>query len=108
MKDTLFNSEEKRQAAIAAFKTGKNTPFWVLMEKILEANIAVVTEQILAGGGQKKEMDRLRDVLRVYKDVKNTPANIIKNLTVEKNKEPNLDPYYSVTEMKDLRKKDDS
>jgi len=104
MKDTLFDSDEKRQAAIVAFKTGKNTPFWVLMEKILEANIVAVTEQILAGG-KKKEMDRLRDVLRAYEDVKDTPATIIKNLTVEKNKEPNLDPYYSVTEMKDLRKK---
>jgi len=94
MKDQLFDSEEKREAAIITFTTGKDNPFWKLMTQILEANIEVVTEQILEGSDTKEETDRLRDKLKVYKELLNTPAMMIERLTPVEGEEPNLDPYY--------------
>ena len=97
MKDELFNTEKKREAAIATFTMGVSTPIWQLMKKILEANIKVITEQILNGSedATKEQMDRLRDKLKVYKNIVNTPESMIKSLTPAEGEEIGLDPYYN-------------
>jgi hypothetical protein len=112
MRDTLFNTKKKIDAAIVAFQTGVNTPFWKLMTQILEENIKVVTEQILDGknadgeSATKEEMDRLRDKLKVYEDVKNTPERQIKRFTSpEGTEDPNPDPYQTPEELKEERKR---
>lgn len=101
MEDRLFDTKEKRDAAIAAFKTGVNTPFWQLMTQILEANIRVVTKQILDGGPDitKEQMDRLRDKLKVHKNVIKTPEIMIEKLTSPEGEEPNLDPFSTAEEL---------
>ena len=110
MKDKIFNTEKKRQAALATFKTGVNTSFWNLMTQILEANIKVVTEQILSGkmpdgtDATKKQMDRLRDKLMVYKEVKDTPNLMAKQLVSTEGEAPSLDPFYTAEELKKERK----
>lgn len=112
MKDSLFNTKKKRDMAIATFQTGVNTPFWKLMTQILEANIKVVTKLILDGVdlegemASKREMDRLRDKLKVYEDVKNTPERQIKRLTLPAGADdPNADPYHTVETLKEERKR---
>ncbi len=107
MKDSLFNTEKKRQAAIATFQAGINTPFWQLMTQILKANIKVITKNILNGGEDttKEQMDRLRDKLRVHKDMINTPDAMIRKLTSSEGEEPNLDPFFTEKELKKERDK---
>lgn len=111
MKDTLFDTDRKIQAAVAAFTTGVDTPFWKLMTQILDANIKVVTDLILSGTNllgeeaTKEETDRLRDKLNVYKEMKNTPERTIKRLTSPEGEEVNPDPYLTVEELKEERKK---
>ena len=106
MKDNLFNTEKKRQAAIVTFQTGMSNPFWQLMTQILEANIEVITKQILDGGAEttKEQMDRLRDKLKVHKEVINTPKSMIEKLASSpEGKEVGLDPYLTVKELKKER-----
>jgi len=107
MRDHLFSTEKKRQAALATFQTGINTPFWVLMKQILEANIEVITERILVGGEDvtKEQMDRLRDKLEVHKEMLRTPESMIEKLTSSEGKDLNLDPFLTVAELKEERKK---
>lgn len=111
MKDTLFDTDKKIQAALAAFRTGVDTPFWKLITQILDANIKVVTELILSGmnlegeEATKKETDRLRDKLKVYKEVKDTPGRMIKRFTSPEGEEINPDPYQTVEELKEERKR---
>ena len=108
MRDYLFNTEKKRQVALAIFKAGIDTPIWNLMTKILRENIKFITKQILEGG-EKKEMDRLRDRLKIHKEMINTPKSMIEKLTsLEEGGEPSLDPYTTEEQMKDQRKNDSS
>ncbi len=110
-KDSLFDTQEKIDAAVIAFRTGVNTPFWKLMIQILDANIKVVTELILSGtnlegeDATKEESDRLRDKLKVYKEVRGTPERQIKRLTSPEGEEPEVDPYQTVEQMKEERKR---
>lgn len=111
MKDKIFDSKEKIQSAISDFSELMNHPGWKLVEQIINANIEVVTKLILDGQNMdgkeatKEEMDRLRDKLKVYKDVRSTPERIVKRLNTPEGEEPNVDPYYTTEELKEERRK---
>jgi len=111
MKDHLFNTEKKREAATIAFQTGVSTPIWKLMIQILEANIKVVTKHILDGTNldgeeaTKEELDRLRDKLKVYEEVKDTPERMVKSFASPSGEEPALDPFQTVEQLKEERRK---
>ncbi|NQT58694.1 MAG: hypothetical protein HQ557_06900 [Bacteroidetes bacterium] len=111
MKDRLFNTDKKKEKAIITFRDGVNTPFWKLMCKILKANIKVLTMLILDGTNfdgepaSKKETDRMRDKLKVYREVRDTPTKMVEVLTSEEAEEPSFDPYYSVSDLKKEREK---
>jgi len=109
MKDKLFDTEKKREAAIATFRMGMGSPFWQLMTQILEANIEVVTERILEGDEEatKEQMDRLRDKLRVYKEIIKTPETMIEKLTGSVGEDPGLDPYFTEKQLEEENKKVD-
>jgi len=106
MKDTLYNTEEKRQLAISTFKDGINSPFWLLMVQILKKNKKFITKKILDGGDNvtKKQMDRLRDKLKLFEEVINTPKDQIEQLTTVKAKKTNLDPFLTAEEIKKNRR----
>jgi len=105
IKEHLFDTEEKQQNAIATLRDGMNTPFWKLITDILKDNIELITEQILEGGKTKK-MNRLRDRLKIHKEIVNTPKLMIKRLSPSpEGKEPNLDPYQTAEEIKKAREK---
>lgn len=112
MKDVLFNTKKKVDAAIVTFETGIKSPFWELMTQILEANIKVVTKLILDGKdadgerASKEEMDRLRDKLQVYQDVRDTPERQLKRLSSpEGTEDPDPDPFHTVDSLKKERKR---
>ena len=111
MENKLFDTEKKREAAIATFKTGMDTSFWHLMKQILERNVEFLTRDILSGkiansgkNATKEQMDRLRDNLRIHKEIMNTPESMIEKLTSSEEKEPILDPYYTKEQLKEERK----
>ena len=107
----LFDTKEKTEEATEIIKIGITTSFWKLMGEVLQANIDIVTTLIVNGNGTdgekatKEEMDRLRDKLRVYKEIKDTPLNLIKSLTSPAVSAPNPDPYETLEDMKEARKK---
>ena len=93
MDDVLFDTEEKRNKAIAQLRRLRESEDWKVMADVLDANIEVLETQIIVGEGEREEIDRLRDRLRVYKDVRDTPDTLLRQLTNEDNEPPRADPY---------------
>lgn len=106
MIDTLFDTKEKRDLALANMANLKNHAGWQLVVSILEANIELVKEQILTGvENETKEMiNQLRDKLKAYENLKDTPDKIIKGLETGEPAAPNLDPFQTVDELIKQRK----
>ena len=92
MKDTIFDSPEKIQAGIDNFTTLLTHPGWQLLESIVNVNIQILTDNIL-NGGDKEQMDRLRDKLEAHKNIINTPRDQIKKLKGSESPVPEPDPY---------------
>lgn len=104
MEDTLFNSEAKRSKAVAQLRRLCESEDWVVLADVLDANIEVLEARIVVGEGTRDEIDRLRDRLAVYKDIRDTPNTLLKRLT-EKDKEiPNPDPYYTAEDLKKMER----
>lgn len=104
---TKIETEQEIQHAIASFSTLINHPGYILLRSIVEDNIEFVSQNILNGieGETKESIDRLRDKLKVYKEVINTPHNILARLTTEDtSEEPNNDPFYTVDSLKKEKK----
>lgn len=77
-----LNDKKEREQALANFVDLLKHPGWNLVKEIVEANIEVVKEQILMGleNETKESIDRLRDKLKVYRDVISTPEKMIDSL----------------------------
>ena len=104
--EDIFNSKEKSEQAISSFKTLLDHPGWLLVTGILNANIDVVREQLEFGTGDgetKDTVDRLRDKLRIYREIRDTPKNMIKRLETPKEIEVTDDPFETVEELKKSR-----
>ena len=102
MIDQIFNTEEKKERALIILRDGQLTPFWHLMVELLTGQIDILKEQILEGGEDttKKDMDHLRDKLRIYQDFIKTPQFHIDRFTTHKSEEPSLDPYDTLPDRK--------
>ena len=107
MEDKLFDTQEKRDLAIANMVNLKNDAGWLLVVSILEANIDIIKDQILNGieNETKETIDLLRDKLKAYENLKNTPDMIIQRLTTGEPVTPVLDPFQTVDEWRKERKK---
>jgi len=110
MKDILFDTKKKRDAAVSDFANLITQPGWKLFETVIDANITAVTKLIIDGinlEGEKatqEETDRLRDKLKVYEEAKNTPGRLIKRCSEQgKIEEPNPDPYQTAEQLKEER-----
>ena len=99
MQDSLFDTEEKRNKAVAQFRRLRESDDWKVLANVLDANIKVLEARIIAGKGTKDEIDRLRDRLRVYKDVRDTPDTLLRRLTEEDIEPPRADPYYTADDL---------
>jgi len=105
--DTLFDTEEKCKAASASFRSLLKHPGWVLFQHIFDANIEVLKEQLEKGidGETKSDVDRIRDKLKIMRDMRNTPETIIQKLEDKSVLVPNADPYQTVEELREEKKK---
>lgn len=106
MTDNLFDTKDKRNLAVLNMKNLIVSPGWQLIVAILDANIEVVRNQILEGvdNETKETIEILRDKLRAYQNLRNTPEMIIKQLTEDSAITPNLDPYATMSEFLQERK----
>ena len=104
--DNLFDSQEKRETAITGFQSLLSHPGWLLVKKIIEANIEVIRQQLENGTGEnesKADVDRLRDKLRSYREIFNTPEILIEKLQETKGKEIVFDPFHTADSLNKLR-----
>jgi hypothetical protein len=106
MIDTLFDTKEKRELAVANLRNLSNNAGWLLVVSILDANIAVLKDQILNGveNETKEVIDRTRDILKAYENFRNTPEMVIKQLTEGKLEMPVLDPFQTIEEFRGAKK----
>lgn len=91
-----FSTPENREKALADFTSLLTHPGWLLVEDIVNANIEFIKEQIVSGGeGETVEtITRLRDKLKIHKDVVGTPRMMIEKLKPSDGTEAyNDDPY---------------
>lgn len=107
MEDKLFDTKEKRELAIASMINLKNDSGWLLVVSIIDANIEIIKDQILNGidNETKDTIDRLRDKLKAYENLKNTPDMVIKQLTEAGTVTPDLDPFQKVADLTEERKR---
>lgn len=108
MKSSSFSNQAKINSAISNFKNLLNHPGWKLYLEILDANIEVVRNRLLngvEGEETKDDIDRLRDKLRIYNELKNTPQSMIDKLMSNDFELPDDDPYETVNQLKSRRKK---
>lgn len=100
MEDNLFDTPEKRNAAIADFTNLLTHPGWQLFEQIIEANVRVITSQLEDGipNETKADVDRMRDKLKILRDMRDTPKTMIKSFQAPIEQEERLDPYPTLKE----------
>jgi hypothetical protein len=105
MKD-FFDTSEKIESAVSNFKNLLNASGWKIFVEIVEANMDVVKDRILTGveGETKEEIDRLRDKLKVYEEVINTPQNMINKFISSDTEVPDVDPYETMEDLNQRRK----
>lgn len=95
MSRTLFDTQEDRELAIAQFKSLILHPGWLLLVEVLDENIELVKNQILNGieGESKEDIDRLRDRVRGYINLRNSPDILIRRLETVTDGNIQMDPY---------------
>lgn len=93
IEDTLLDTSQKREMAVSNFIDLLQHPGYILLRKMVDANIAILTEKIITGGQPEVEMDRLRDRLQINKDIINTPNNQVRELRIIDSPEESADPY---------------
>jgi len=105
MKDDLFDSEAKIKSGISNFTNLLSHPGWKLIEEILNANIEIIKEQLEVGveDETKTDIDLLRKKLSIYREVLNTPKNMIIKLQSPEGVEPSIDPFDTAEDIKKRR-----
>ena len=98
----LFDTQEKIDAGIAGFKNLLADPGWKLVEDILDVNIEIAKQQLENGieGETPEVINRVRDRLRIYREVKATPHTMIERLSSAEGLEPDFDPYDTEEQIK--------
>lgn len=95
-----FDSSKNREQSLADFQSLLKHPGWMLVQSICYANIELIRNQIIDGVGENESLEtiaRLRDKLRAYQDVINTPSYWIDKLKpVEPTMHDEDDPYSTV------------
>ena len=92
MEENLLDTPEKIELAVSKFIDLESNPGWILLKEMINANIVVLTEQILAGGDEEMLNLKRRDLI-AYKNVINTPKEQIKKFRTPESPTPSFDPY---------------
>jgi hypothetical protein len=102
-----FDSTKNREQALANFESLLKHPGWSLVEAIAFQNIDVIKNQIIDGIGEGETVEtinRLRDKLRAYQDVINTPSYWIEKLKPIENSTYNEDDPFTTVELEEKKK----
>lgn len=106
----LFTTPEEIDKAVSDFKNLSTSAGWLTFVRILDANIADVTDKILhkAPGATEADLDLLRNNLALMEEMKNTPQKMVEVLgaqEIEQTESVDLDNIYdSVPEKKEEAK----
>jgi len=90
--DELLDTPEKIELALANFIDLEGHSGWILLKSMINANILVLTEQILVGGDEEVLNLKRRDLI-AYRNVINTPSEYIKRSRISQSPAPSFDPY---------------
>jgi hypothetical protein len=96
IKDLKIDSPKNRERNLTDFESLLKHPGWLLVESIVELNIELLREQLEDGVGEEtlESVRRIRDKIKIHKDVINTPRVWINRLKPGiKQEEHNDDPY---------------
>jgi len=103
----LFDTPDKVNIGISAFRGLLNDPGWKLLVEIIDENIEFIRQQLEEGGENEtiEVVNRLRDKLAVHKEIRNTPQNMIDKLSGTEDEVPESDPFPSAPEIIEERKR---
>lgn len=96
--NTSFKTEQEIANAISLLSSLREHPAWKLVQSILDENLDFVRGQLEDEEGSKDDVDKLRIKISIFKQMRNLPEDIVKQLQVEDTVVPNADPYDSVPE----------
>ena len=93
----LFETEDDIKKGIYLFEDLANNEGWKLLNEVVKANIEVLKDTIINGIGEEtiEDVNRLRDRLKVYQEVLETPERIATQLKQGDLEEESFDPYES-------------
>ena len=97
--DLDYAEPQNVEKTVMNLRSLQEHPGWLLVESIVYANIEYLKDQVLEGieGETKETIDRLRDKIKIHRDIIKTPKDIIKQLTPDSQSlEESDDPYYVV------------
>lgn len=107
--DEIFDNPAQSELARSHFTTLQKHEGWILLKRMTEHNIELLKESIIDGtaGETKEEIDRVRDKLKVLRELINKPQEMIEKLAPAKeiNKD-NPDPFDTVESLAEKRLKD--
>lgn len=97
----LFDTDAKRNAAIAAFRQLKTHVGWQYIKDIFQGNVDVLTQQILDGveGATEEEMNLRRWKLKAYKEILDAPDYWIERLSAPEKFIEDSDPYFTAEDI---------
>ena len=78
---------------MADFANLLNQAGWKMFASIIQYNIDLVTDQILTGGRDERELDSLRKKREAYVEMLETPVNEIKKLESDAPEVHSDDPF---------------
>lgn len=99
--DKLFSTDQEKAEAIANLEAGAHTPFWQTICKILDYNIEYAKLQLEQGTGENETAEsikRVRERLKVFRDIRSTPETMVAKLKQPDFEEYNPDPYDQLPE----------
>jgi hypothetical protein len=103
-----FDNSKNREQSLADFTSLLKHPGWMLVQSICYANIDLIRNQIIEGIGESESMEtinRLRDKLKAYQDVINTPEYWIDKLKPVEPSLHNEDDPFTTVELEEKDKK---
>lgn len=104
MVKNLLETQEQQDNAAAQFRSLVSSKGWQFYLTIINQNIEVIEDHILTGKGDageelsEAELKVLRKELALWKEMRDTPLNMLERFTAAKDQEPGIDPFETVEE----------
>ena len=102
----VFDTKEKSASAVASLQALLSTAGWKIVCDILDANIETVRRQLEEGSGigeTTEDVNRMRDSIRIMREIRNTPETMMKKLTAPETAEPQHDPFETADQLRERK-----